>query len=195
MQQSRQTAELHHRLSRCSPTKGVGHDVEEQVSSQAPWIPAPHASRHIMSSSVIYLAFEPTGYWLDPDSRDWDVLGSLQTDSPCDIDQANQYTTWLFEVLYVQIEDKQRPAMHLPHSMLDDWMGTSFTVNVSSDEGRCLVRIRYIFSSRAFRMTEVIVHHSSQSFCASLSQNVSCNHVIDKCNQCQWRQQCLWWQI
>lgn len=34
-------------------------------------------------------------------------LEDLQTDSPCDIDQANQYATWLFKVLYVQIEDKQ----------------------------------------------------------------------------------------
>lgn len=44
------------------PLQGVGHNAAELDSSQTPWIPAPHASSQTTSSSVIYLASEPTSY-------------------------------------------------------------------------------------------------------------------------------------
>ena len=69
-----QCSSLSWRGSLCSPTK-EGDTVQQKVSLRTPRISAPRASSQITSSSVISLAFEPTGYWLDPGSRDWGVLG------------------------------------------------------------------------------------------------------------------------
>ena len=63
-----QCTSLSWRGSPCSPTKEGGTAAESLADSMDFSSPDSELIHHL-------LAFQPTGYWLDPGSRDWDVLG------------------------------------------------------------------------------------------------------------------------
>lgn len=101
--------------------EGPGHDTGEQVSSQAPWHFSSASLWPLMSSSIICLAFEPTGYWLDPDSRDWDVL-SRSAEGLTVWPWTSQVIIWFFKGLNLRTQRIRNSCKAPASAVLGDRM-------------------------------------------------------------------------